>query len=157
MKESKREKIKFSCLFAGLIISVFLAFVFICWMVFEPRWSAPKDAIIVSAITRAGYVIYELKSNEGNYDSFNCENKKMETLCKDIAKNYGEKPIIAHDSIRNSQKTCIYSPLVYMKNYWFCVDSTGSMGYVSIDPGSDGYCMDGKDAICPHILGTISL
>lgn len=123
---------------------------------------SPRDSRIVSAIAQARAVISYVYVNEGNYDNFHCghEEMKAQALCERIDENYGPKdnkePIIAHDTVDNSQAACIYSPLNTKKRYWYCAHTKeGREGYTSIDPGSPGYCVEGESAVCPPLLKDI--
>lgn len=124
------------------------------------RLSGTRNSRIVSNIDQARTVMTYIHYQEGNYDSFNCEHEVMVTLCHEIDRNYGkedgEEPLIAHDAPNNSQAACIYSPLDKKNNhYWYCADSTMRADYVGINPGSDGYCVEGESAVCPPLLEEI--
>ncbi len=71
-------------------------------------------------------------------------------------KNDSKEPTIAHDTPSGSKVSCIYSKLDKKKgNLWFCSDSKGNSGYTIIDPGSNGYCVDGESAVCPPFIENI--
>lgn len=119
----------------------------------------PKDSRIISAISTARTEMAYVGRNDGNYDNFTCSYEEMIQVCQEIDVNYGEdndkEPIIAHDLPVDSHAACIYTPLNIKKNYWYCADSTGAAGYAQINPGSPGYCIEGKSAICPPLLKDI--
>jgi len=126
-------------------------------------YSVPRDSRIIGDICQIRTLIPNTYINEGSYDSFSCLHKDIALFCREISDNYvkedGNKPtpIITHDTSINSQAVCIYSPLnkeegwLRKKKFWYCTDSKGHVGYTSIDPGSDGYCVEGKSAVCPPV------
>ena len=125
-----------------------------------------NDSRIIFAVSEASQdIMIDIYALYGNFDNFNCHYKDMAGLCRDIDYNYGKEdgkePIITHNVPNNSQTTCIYSPLneekglFRKKSFWYCADCKGHAGYSSINPGTDGYCVDGKSAICPPVFATI--
>ena len=38
------------------------------------------------------------------------------------------------------------------KDYWYCADSRGELGYTIIDPGTAGYCAEGGSVVCPPFV-----
>lgn len=139
-----------------IICSTFIIiwFFFVLW---GSRYKTPKDPYIISSIAQARTIMSYIKINEGNYDNFTCQQKEMIALCEQIDRCYGrensKEPVIAHDAPVDSQQTCIYSPLNQKDSYWYCADSEGYAGYTDIDPGNDGYCVDGVSAKCPPVEG----
>ncbi len=128
----------------------------------EPLSRGHNDARVYSAISQARTVMVYLESSEGNYDSFNCEHKDIASICEEIEFRGGEA-IIARDKASSSESACIYSLLPYRsskkqgfwrktKDYWLCTDSNGQKGYTTIDPGSNGYCLEGESAVCPPFV-----
>ena len=126
------------------------------------------DTRIISSIEHAKTTMTNIYVAEGNYDSFGCDHKEVVLYCQEISKNYygneskdDRMPVVAHDAPINSQAACIYSPLsrksgwLKKKNIWYCIDSAGHAGYTLIDPGSTGYCVNGKSAVCPPVLKQI--
>ncbi len=126
-----------------------------------------KDYIIASSIEEARTLMVYVCVNEGDCDNFNCEQEDMKKLCDDIDMAYGDKdgrePVIVHNFPVGSQEVCIYSPLNrkeesgwwLFKNeidLWMCADSSREFGYTNINPGSQGYCHEGGDIICPPFI-----
>jgi len=123
-----------------------------------------KDARIQADLYQAKHIMDSIYEIYGNYDNFNCEYGVIAVICQDVntlrkkkpligieswyAEN-GNKPIITHDTRNNSQAVCIYSSLNVKKDYWYCVDNLGRARTTEIDPGSSGYCIEGKSAVCP--------
>lgn len=137
-------------------ISLIVLDLFVCWII-GPKTSHPKDASIVLDIAQMKMAMLNIYEKDGNYDNFTCKHKEIKAFCRDIDKNYGENPIIVHGSTHNSQTACVYSPLIYAKNYWYCADSSNKInidmgGYTEINPNSPGYCLEGKNAVCPSFL-----
>lgn len=143
-------------LYIFCVLTVASGIVFLALRAFPAGWTRPKDAQIVSAISQARTVMTYLHYSEGNYDNFNCKYRDMVALCENIDKNYRKEdvnePIIAHGASRNSQSACIYSPLNAKDKYWYCVDSKGNAVFTEIDPAGNGYCVEGKSAVCPPAL-----
>lgn len=127
-------------------------------------WSRPpvKDYRIAWAIDQARTVILSVYGEEDRYDDFNCKHEDMRALCEGIDTDYGprdnKEPIIVHDAATNSQAVCIYSPInkeegwLRKRKFWYCADNEGRAGYTDIDPGTPGYCVEGKSAVCPPFL-----
>ena len=112
------------------------------------------------------------ESKKFDYDKFTCQYpEKMVSLCQEIDISYGgddnKEPIIAHSSPKDSQGVCIYSPLPDNEDgfRWFCAyelfdgsypsNTEREIGFTNIDPGSTGYCVDGKTAICPPFVKSL--
>ena len=163
IKKSVKSFLKFL-----LIILFFSVFVFIFFCPLCGSTKKAMDSRIISSITQAREVMNDIYTKRGNYDDFNCGHEDMMLLCQEINKNYdrskvivilgkdfrersGEIPVIAHNSLVNSQEVCIYSPLNDKPNYWYCADSRGYAGYTKIYPKSPGYCVEGKSAVCPPL------
>ena len=112
----------------------------------------PRDSLIISGIAQIRVIMEKINNSGRNYDNFNCRHEDILEWCQEIDKQYGpqdrQEPIIVHDKAYNSYSVCVYSPLNFDK-YWYCADSEGNAGYTKVDPGSDGYCIEGKSAICP--------
>lgn len=109
-----------------------------------------KDAKIVSAIAQSRVVMEIIYDEDGNYDNFNCSNEDMKVLCATVSDNEGIMNIV-HDTERNSQNVCMYSPLNSKPNYWYCTHM-GAAGFTEIDPESNGYCVEGSSTICPEYV-----
>lgn len=154
----------------NIIITLAISFVvFFFFLIGGLSWSGPsyraKDHVIVQSISRAQIVMYSICDDEGSCDDFNCVHEEVLPFCRDIDKYYGsednKEPIVAHDALDNSQAACIYSPLnreegwFRKKHFWYCADSKGNAGYTKIDPGSNGYCLEGQSALCPPVLKDI--
>lgn len=162
----------------ALIVGIiFLGFSLFVWLTFPAPMIHHKDADIIKAIGQSRSVMRSIYYDYNNYQNFTCNNNDMIALCTEIDASYGLKngaePIIAHDSANNSQAVCIYSPIEgkpsfirwkgfwynlwydyrhHNQKYWYCADSTGTMGFTTIDPRKHGYCVEGKSAVCPPII-----
>ncbi len=144
-----------------VIISVILAAGFTLFVSsFIPRYGVARDSRIISATSQARIIMSSVHANDGSYDAFNCRNQDMIVLCEEIEKHYEggdfDIPIIA----KTIDGTCIYSPLNRTEekrlglkkiHFWYCADSKGYVGSTSIDPGGQGYCVDGQSAVCPPV------
>jgi hypothetical protein len=155
------------------IIIVFLilfAFVNIYFIIAElsPDFSfdrKAKDSRIIVAIGESVKVVMpHVYAQYGSFDDFNCGYREVMGVCREVDYNYGrtdgKEPTITHDVLTNSQAACIYSPLNkesgwFKKKHYYCGDSIGHLGYTSIDPGTNGYCVDGKSATCPPLVTDI--
>ncbi len=133
----------------------------------------PQDSRIISAIGQARTVMSYLQYTEGHYDNFTCQHLEMVDLCNRIDRMYqprfseipffsirkqkdyledSKEPIIARNALSQSQAVCIYAPLNFRD--WYCADSTtGRAGFTDVDPGSEGYCVEGESAVCPSVSG----
>ena len=81
---------------------------------------------------------------EGNYLNLTCVyNDTIRTLCEDIEKQAGTKPVI----YSSSDKYCAYVKLLSKKRY-SCIDSSGGSIITDIDPSLSSYC-NGITFICP--------
>lgn len=160
-KKSIRQRI---IIFVGIGCLAVLAIAFFIFN--KPTTISHGDARIISAIRHAKTTMPYIYTAEGNYDGFECGHKEVILFCREIEKNYyGEKgsklPIITHNALIDSKAVCIYSPLnkekgrLRKQNFWYCADSGGHIGFTSIDPGSPGYCVEGKSAVCPPLLEDI--
>jgi len=142
----------------GFIIALFILGIFCVVFVLSvlPDNSIPKNTQILGVLSEARNVMTYFKIHESNYDNFTCKYEGIKQLCEVIHRRTGKELIITHDAINNSQSTCIYSSLIYgEKNYWYCADSKGYAGYSSMNPGTNGYCVDGKSATCPPVSENI--
>jgi|GEM_PF-1568898 len=141
-----------------LVIIILFCIIALAFIVYFSLPGPPSvghnDSRIISAINQARSVMSYLASAEGSYDSFSCQNKDMALICEEIHSRGGEA-IIALDKQSGSQSACIYSLLPYRSGRnkaeasWYCADSSGGADYTVIDPGGNGYCVDGESAICP--------
>lgn len=107
-----------------------------------------RDKAIVSAIAQARVVMTYTYAKNANYDDVNCDYKEMKSLCAEVVSKGGEINIV-HDSANNSQKVCMYSRLNSQPNYWYCADSRVNAGFAHINPGSNNYCVQGGNIVCP--------
>lgn len=111
-----------------------------------------NDALIIQSFSMANGVMDFKFSEDNDYDNFNCDSRPaVSLLCNTIrmaSKGTTENfPIIAHDRNVNSKSVCMYSMLNSGK--WYCADNTGYVGFVNINPGTKGYCINGESAVCP--------
>lgn len=156
--------------FWRIIGFIILGLVFLvgAFFILSDMWSdrsyrPPYNSRIISAISQARTVMTWLHSEKGHLDDFACEHKEMISLCEEIDNNYketdGKVPFIIHDKLVNAQKACIYSPMNWRDNYWYCADNEreGRLGYteggfVEINPATEGYCVEGESADCPPFV-----
>lgn len=115
-----------------------------------PTRSKVSDNKIIMSIAQSRTVMTYINANDGSYDNFHCEQVDTKAPCREVNEN-GGKMKIAKDKELDSEAACIYSKLTQQENYWFCADSTGMAGFSSVDPGEDGYCVDGVSAVCPQV------
>jgi hypothetical protein len=165
----KREVQKVIKVIAVLFLIAFIGalFIFIDDILCCPHISnKAHDSRIIFGISKVSQdIMIDIYTQYDNFDNFSCHYKSMAVLCQDIDRNYteedGKEPIIAHDASTNSQTACIYSPLnkekgwFEKKHFWYCADSQGHIGFTLIDPGTNGYCVDGKSATCPPVSENI--
>lgn len=88
-----------------------------------------------------------------DYRNLNCSNEEIKYYCDDIEKYIGSKPII-----RNSKTAyCAYIGIpaeissISGSATYFCIDSTGAMNEVSINPAGKNYC-NGITFKCPKSI-----
>jgi len=112
-----------------------------------------QDSRIVSAIAQARTVMVYVYSMENSYESFNCAHRDMKELCEEIkySNPNREEPTIK----QGKNGACIYSKLNAKKDYWYCADSSGKVGFIDSSgskpaPGDPGFC-DGNTFICPPV------
>jgi len=113
----------------------------------EPRID-PKVMVSLSQMTSIAELIY---SDDSSYEKFRCpkEDEKtseldegMRFLCEYIELFIGAEPTI-HAS---KDEYCIYSAL--SRGRYYCMDNSGKMVEIKINPSDNGYC-NGINFSCP--------
>lgn len=105
-----------------------------------------QDSRIQSAMAQARTVMVYIFADDNNYDRFDCNEIDMQVLCSEVAQDGGSL-IVQKDQGVNSQTACIFSRL-NESGKWYCADSSGKAGKLSINPSAVGYCVSGT-ATCP--------
>lgn len=114
--------------------------------------SKAKDARIISALSQSRTIMVYIYANDNNYDNFSCQHPDQAQLCLEIS-NMGGSITITKDPAINSRSVCAFSTMNNPETSWYCVDSTGRAGFTAVDPGRTGYCLNGKSAVCPPLVG----
>lgn len=107
-----------------------------------------KDVRISADMNQMRSAAQIIESNEDSYLSVNCEgNKDISSLCDDIEKQTGIKPVI-----HSSEKAyCAYTVLLDQQGY-YCINSDLLAIKTYIPPGEEGYC-NGITFSCPTETG----
>ena len=107
----------------GILASVVL-------VTFPGATKKARDSRIVSAISQARTVMAYVKSNDGNYDNFNCNYSDMKPLCEEIYNNTSPKTYPTITTTTDAAR--IYSKLNV--GTYYCANSDGVAGYRSTKP-----------------------
>ena len=111
-----------------------------------------RDARIIAALAQSRSIMVIAQVNDGSYDNFNCQYPDQAQLCLDVS-NVDSKVFIAKYPVKNSQQACAFAAMNNPQTPWYCVDSYGRAGFSAVHPGASGYCLEGRSAVCPRLLG----
>ncbi len=107
-----------------------------------------KDSRVVSAISQARTVMTYINANEGDYAELDtaCATgsayfSDMSPLCDEVADNAPTGETLHLVSSSDNDTGCIYAKLNAKASYWYCADSRGRAGFVTLDPSGAGYCV----------------
>lgn len=104
-----------------------------------------KEARVIADMYQLRTIAELIYDDEGGYRKSSCDYSgyDVSTICEDIAKQVGTKPVI-HATY---EEYCVYAPIL-VQGYYYCLDSQFN-AQITTDPGRSGFC-DGKTFICPE-------
>jgi len=114
---------------------------------FKGASSKASDARIISALAMSRTKMTFFKSTEGSLEYFDCQHAEMQELCDEVKSQESALKIVKNSS---GSEGCIYAKMQSEENQWYCADSKGRAGQVTVDPGSNSYCVEGSTSVsCP--------
>lgn len=143
MKFKNFPKIKYILIgILGLIV-VFVGLIVYFTSPWEPGRPVTPEAETMADMAQIQGIAEQIYLQNKTYSDLSCGyDERMTTLCNNIEKRVGMRPII-HTF---QDKYCAYVKLNI--NEYYCMDSTGSRLKTTTNPSDLGYC-DGITFVCP--------
>lgn len=141
------KKIKYILLgILGIVVITVVILTILVWPSLPEFIRSPgisPEAKVKSSMAQIQAKAELIKTEDKSYNNLSCNyDNIMIRLCEVIEKQVGIRPTI----YVTKDKYCAYIEL-NNKSY-YCIDSIGAKGKISVNPSSAGYC-NGRTFVCP--------